>query len=187
MSKKESTKDVHAGQAPEVQGEPVLDEQQSELAEDVVIEEDVVGQLEEQLKEMNNRHLRLQAEFDNYRKRTVKEKIDMQKYASARILEDVLSVVDDFDRAVVAMEADENEGVREGVVLIYNKLKDFLQRNGLKEIETQGAPFDVDLHEAITKIPAPEEVLKGKVVDCVQKGYMLNDRVLRFAKVVVGE
>lgn len=147
-----------------------------------------IEELEEQLKEMQDKHLRLQAEFDNFRRRTMKEKADLIKSGGESVLVNVLPVVDDFERALDSLKAvsDEDAG-KQGTLLIYNKFKEFLKQNNIKEIEAMQQDFDVDLHEAITKIPAPSEDLKGKVVDVVQKGYCLNEKVIRFAKVVIGE
>ncbi|MCG8409737.1 MAG: nucleotide exchange factor GrpE [Bacteroidales bacterium] len=142
----------------------------------------------EKLVEMNDKYLRLAAEYDNYRKRTLKEKMDLSKSAGADILVNILPVVDDFERALENIDkANDVEAVKEGVVLIYNKFKDFLKQRGVKEIEAKEKDFDTDLHEAITKIPAPTEELKGKVVDVIEKGYSLNEKIIRFSKVVVGE
>jgi molecular chaperone GrpE len=130
----------------------------------------------------------LSAEFDNYRRRTLKEKMELTKTAGEDIMLKILPVVDDFERAMVSMkEAKDCEAVLDGVTLIYNKFKDFLNLQGVKEIEAVNKEFDTDLHEALTKIPAPKKKLKGKVVDVVEKGYKLNDKVIRFSKVVVGE
>lgn len=149
---------------------------------------DEVEELGHKLQEVNDKYLRLSAEFDNYRKRTLKEKMELTKTASADILINILSVVDDMERAMGAMEkAQDIEAVKEGVDLIYVKFKDFITTKGVKEIEALNQNFDTDLHEALTKIPAPSEELKGKVVDVIEKGYMLNDKVIRFSKVVVGE
>lgn len=141
-----------------------------------------------QIKELQDKYIRLMAEFDNFRKRSVKERSDLIKSAGEDILVNILPVMDDFERGLAAMEsAQDVESVKQGVVLIYNKFKDFLTQRGVKEIEATRQDFNVDVHEALTKIPAPEEELKGKVVDVVQKGYSLNDKVIRFAKVVIGE
>lgn len=143
---------------------------------------------EEKLAELQDRYLRLSAEYDNFRKRTLKEKIDLQKSANENLLEAILSVADDFDRAMQSVdEAKDIEAVKEGLKLIAGKFNSFLNQQGVKEIEAVNKEFDTDLHEAITKIPAPSKKLKGKVVDVVQKGYFLNDKVLRFSKVVIGE
>jgi len=138
--------------------------------------------------ELSNSHLRLMAEFDNYRKRTLKEKSELIKNGGETTLTRILTVVDDFDRAMNAMKsATEMSAVVEGIELIYNKFSDFLKQNNVSLIETENCVFDTEFHEAITTIPAPTEELKGKIIDCVQKGYKLNDKVIRFAKVVVGE
>lgn len=150
--------------------------------------EEQLEKAEMDLLELKDRHIRLQAEFDNYRKRTLKERIDLLKTANESLLISLLPVIDDFDRALQTMDSVEEESpVKEGVRLIYNKFQEFLKQNGVKEIEAKGQDFDTDLHEAITKIPAPSEDMKGKIVDVVQKGYFLNDKVIRFAKVVIGE
>ncbi len=138
--------------------------------------------------ELSNSHLRLMAEFDNYRKRTLKEKSELIKNGGETALTRVLTVVDDFDRAMNALKsATEISAVVEGIELIYSKFADFLKQNNVTLIETENCVFDTEFHEAITTIPAPSEEMKGKIIDCVQKGYKLNDKVIRFAKVVVGE
>lgn len=144
--------------------------------------------LKEELASMKDKHVRLQAEFDNYRKRTLKEKMELTKSAGASILVNVLPLMDDFERAMQHIgESNDNDALKEGIELIYGKFCDFLKQNGVSEIETFEKDFDTDIHEAVTKIPAPTEELKGKVVDCIQKGYLLNEKVIRFAKVVIGE
>jgi len=150
--------------------------------------EELLEKKEEELADLKDKHIRLQAEFDNYRKRTLKERMELLKTASESLLISILPVIDDFDRAMQTLEAVEEEShVKDGVKLIFNKFQDFLKQNGVKEIEAKAQDFDTDLHEAITKIPAPSEELKGKIVDVVQKGYYLNDKVIRFSKVVIGE
>lgn len=140
------------------------------------------------LSEINDRYMRLSAEFDNYRKRTLKEKADMLKTAGGDVLADVLPVVDDFERALQSMEkATDIDAVKQGVDLIYTKFKEFIKSKGIAEIEALHQDFDTDLHEALTKIPAPSEDLKGKVVDVIQKGYKIEDKIIRYAKVVIGE
>ena len=138
------------------------------------------------LAELNDKHLRLQAEFDNFRKRTAKEKIDLTVTASESVIKDILPVLDDFERALQNMEKNGNEADMQGVTLIFNKLKDTLKKKGLEEIEAMDAEFNTDEHEALTMIPAPDESKKGKVLDVIQKGYKLNGKVIRFARVVVG-
>lgn len=149
---------------------------------------DATEQLMMQVKEWQEKYVRLSADFDNFRKRTMREKMELIKTASEDTLVSILPVIDDFERAIKAMEnATEIIAVKDGVELIYNKFNDTLSQKGLKAIDAQNQEFNTDLHEAITKIPAPDESLKGKVVDVIQKGYMLHDKVVRFAKVVVGE
>lgn len=145
-------------------------------------------ELGEKLADITDKHLRLQAEFDNFRKRTMKEKADLIKSGGESVLINILPVIDDFERALFSLKdvPDEDAG-KKGTQLIYNKFSEFLKQNNIKEIDAFNKDFDVDLHEAITKIPAPDKKLKGKVVDVVQKGYTLNDKVIRFAKVVIGE
>jgi molecular chaperone GrpE len=143
---------------------------------------------EEKLADLQDRYLRLSAEYDNFRKRTLKEKIELQKSANENLLQALLPVADDFDRAMQSVdEAKDIQAIKEGMTLILGKFIGFLNQQGVKEIEAVHKEFDTDLHEAITKIPAPTKKLKGKVVDVVQKGYYLNDKVLRFSKVVIGE
>ncbi|HYQ58491.1 MAG TPA: nucleotide exchange factor GrpE [Draconibacterium sp.] len=150
--------------------------------------EEQIEELGQKLQEMQDKHLRLQAEFDNFRRRTIKEKADLIKSGGESVLVNILPVIDDFERAIDAMkDLDEEDAGKHGTKLIYSKFQDFLKQNNVKEIQAQNEVFDVDLHEAITKIPAPSEDLKGKVVDVVQKGYCLNEKVIRFAKVVIGE
>jgi len=150
--------------------------------------EEQLEKVELELLELKDRHIRMQAEFDNYRKRTMKERMELLKTANESLLISLLPVVDDFDRANQTLDTVEDDSpIKEGVTLILTKFQDFLKQNGIKEIEAKGQNFDTDLHEAITKIPAPTKDLKGKIVDVVQKGYYLNDKVIRFAKVVIGE
>ncbi len=137
--------------------------------------------------ELNDKLLRLHSEFDNFRKRSFKEKIDMSRTASEEVIKDLLPVLDDFDRAMASMkDTDKVEAVKEGVQLIYSKMKAIFTTKGIQEIKSIGENFDTDFHEAITSIPAPTEELKNKVVDEIQKGYMLHNKVIRFAKVVTG-
>jgi molecular chaperone GrpE len=136
--------------------------------------------------ELNDKYLRLFSEFDNFRKRTAKEKLDLTATASESVIKDILPVLDDFERALQNMEKNGNEADMQGVTLIFNKLKDTLKKKGLEEIEAMDAEFNTDEHEALTMIPAPEEDKKGKVLDVIQKGYKLNGKVIRFARVVVG-
>ncbi|MEN8118278.1 MAG: nucleotide exchange factor GrpE [Bacteroidota bacterium] len=145
-------------------------------------------QLGAKLQEIQDKHLRLQAEFDNFRRRTMKEKAELIKSGGESVLVNILPVIDDFERALDSLKdvSDEDAG-KQGTALIYNKFQEFLKQNNVKEIDALHQDFDVDHHEALTKIPAPEKKLKGKVVDVIQKGYCLNEKVIRFAKVVIGE
>lgn len=144
--------------------------------------------LHEKLEETWNKYVRLSAEFDNYRKRTLKEKSELLKMAGEDVIKSILPVIDDFERAVTSInDTDDTDALKEGVTLIYTKLLNILENKGLKEIQAINAEFDTDYHEAVTKIPAPDEDQKGKVVDVVQKGYTLNNNVIRYSKVVVGE
>jgi molecular chaperone GrpE len=137
--------------------------------------------------ELNDKYLRLYSEFDNFRKRSLREKIDLSRTASEEVIKELLPVLDDFDRAMSAMQAtDKVEAVKEGVQLIHAKMKAVFTSKGLQEIKSIGEDFNTDFHEAITSIPAPSEELKNKVVDEIQKGYMLHDKVIRFSKVVTG-
>lgn len=149
---------------------------------------DELEELGIKLQDINDKYVRLSAEFDNYRKRTLKEKMELTKSAGEKILINVLPVMDNFERALQSIDATKDiDAIKEGVHLIYGNFKEFVTQNGVKEIEAVNQAFDTDIHEAITKIPAPTKKLKGKVVDCVEKGYFLHDKVIRFAKVVVGE
>jgi molecular chaperone GrpE len=143
---------------------------------------------EEKYARLNDSHLRLMAEFDNFRKRTLREKADLIKSGGATALTNLLPVVDDFERALSTLQATEDTAsVIEGVTLIYDKFIGYLSQQGVKAIDAVGQPFDTELFEAIATIPAPTDDMKGKVIDCVQTGYKLYDKVLRHAKVVVGE
>lgn len=156
--------------------------------EEQIVEGTAEQTMEEKYNELNDKFVRLYAEFDNFRRRTNKEKVDLISSASASILKDLVPVLDDFERALENNEkSDDIEAVKEGVKLVAHKFKSLLESKGLKQMVAKGEPFDSEFHEAIANIPAPEESLKGKVVDDVEKGYLLNDKVIRFAKVVVGQ
>lgn len=201
MDKKSSKKEKAKEKAMEAQVNEELNEQQEEVEEPVLenedakeeVTEDVPEQseeekVEEKLKDANDKYLRLSAEYDNYRRRTLKEKMELTKTAGESILLALLPVIDDFDRALAHLDdATDMEALKEGVKLIHTKFNDFLGQQGMKEIEAKEKEFDTDIHEAITKIPAPTEEMKGKVIDCVEKGYTLHEKVVRFSKVVVGE
>jgi Molecular chaperone GrpE (heat shock protein) len=144
--------------------------------------------LEEQLAESKDRYLRLSAEFDNFRKRSRKEREDLIKTAGESVITELLHVVDDYDRALKSIDqATDIQAIKEGIQLISNKFEEFLKRQGVTEIDAIGHELNTDLHEAITKIPSPDENAKGKVVEVIQKGYMLNEKVIRYSKVIVGE
>lgn len=146
------------------------------------------GQLEKELADQKDKHLRLIAEYDNYRKRTLKEKMELAKTAGEKVITGILPVIDDFERALQHLDnASDLNAVKDGINLIYNKFINFLTQQGVKEIETINTNFNADLHEAITKVPAPSEEQKGKILDCVQKGYILDEKVIRYPQVVVGE
>jgi molecular chaperone GrpE len=146
-----------------------------------------VNEWEVKFNNLNDSHLRLMADFDNYRKRTIKEKADLIKNAGERIICDFLPIIDNFERALTSMKtAEDVDAVRQGVELIYNQVMAMMKANGVAVIETENAPFDTEFHEAITTIPAPTPELKDKIVDCTTKGYTMNDKVIRHAKVVVG-
>jgi len=148
---------------------------------------DRIEELEQELSESKDKFLRLFAEFDNFKKRTAKERIDFRATAGMDALQAFLPVMDDFDRAKnVAENEDNNEEFSEGVKLVYQKLKSVLTSKGIKVMESTGETFDPELHEAITEIPAPTEDMKGKIIDTIEQGYYLNDKIIRYARVVVG-
>jgi molecular chaperone GrpE len=163
---------------------------QQEVAQDAETTEaapSAEDKFKEELSQANDKYLRLYAEFDNFRRRTVKEREEARKTEGKELIVALLPVLDDFERALRATEnATEVASVREGVILIQNKLKNILTQKGLKEMQSIGTEFNADIHEAITSIPAPTDDMKGKVVDEMEKGYELNERVVRFAKVIVG-
>ena len=171
----------------ETVGQETSQENEAPLTE----EEKLAQELEkanEQIEEQKDKYLRLSAEFDNYRKRTMKEKAELILNGGEKSISSILPIVYDFEHALKNMEtATDVAAVKEGVELIYNKFMSVLGQNGVKVIETKEQPLDTDYHEAIAVIPAPNEALKGKILDCVQTGYILNDKVIRHAKVVVGE
>ena len=164
---------------------------QAEEAAPLTHEEQLEKELEDAqavIEEQKDKYLRLSAEFDNYRKRTMKEKAELILNGGEKSISSILPVIDDFERAIKTMEtAKDVKAVKEGVELIYNKFMATLAQNGVKVIETKDQPLDTDYHEAIAVIPAPSEEQKGKILVCVQTGYTLNDKVIRHAKVVVGE
>ena len=165
--------------------------QEEAPAQELTVEEQLANMLAEaqqMVNEERDKYLRLAAEFDNYRKRTLKEKAELIKNGGEKTLTAILPVLDDFERALKNMEATEaTQAMKEGVELIFTKFNKVLAQEGLQKIETEGKDFDVDYHEAIALIPAPSEELKGKILDCVQTGYTLNEKVIRHAKVAVAQ
>jgi molecular chaperone GrpE len=158
----------------------------AEAAADKLVAE--VRAVQEKLAEMQDKYIRLSAEFDNYRKRTLREKMELSKYAEENILSKVIPFMDDFERALQHIDtADEGDAMKNGINLIYMKFSEFLKQSGVSPIESLNADFNVDIHEAVAKVHVDEPDRKGKVVDVVLKGYYLRDKVIRFAKVVVGE
>lgn len=160
---------------------------ENEVTEETIPELSLEEKLQQENAALNDKYLRLFAEFDNFKRRTQKERAELLQTAGKDVIVSLLPVLDDFDRANKAIEsATDINPIREGISLVHNKLKNLLAQKGLKEMESINTPFDTDNHEAITKIPAPNEEMKGKVIDELEKGYTLNDKVIRFAKVVVG-
>lgn len=178
----------------QTQTEEIRDETEEVIQADInhvedlpVVELSEVDKLKAEVAMLNDKYIRMYAEFDNYKRRTTKERIDLLQTAGKDVIVAMLTVLDDFERATKAMETTtEVAPIKEGIELVHHKLKSLLNNKGLKEMESKGKVFDVELHEAITNIPAPTDDLKGKVVDEVEKGYFLNDKLIRFAKVVVG-
>lgn len=163
-------------------------ENESETPENNTGEMSALERKELEYSELHDKYLRLFSEFDNYKKRTAKEKIDLILNASEDLLKEIIPTIDDFERAIETnQKTDDLAQVKEGFVLIYNKFHATLAKKGLVVMEAQGLPFDSDKHEALTQIPAPSADLKGKVVDVIEKGYLFNDKIVRFAKVVVGQ
>lgn len=183
----ENTSENRVEQEVQEEIEQVNEARQTQ-AEEIASEElSEVDKLKDEVASLNDKYVRLYAEFDNYKRRTSKERSELLQTAGKDVIVSLLSVLDDFERAAKAMEnAQEVEPVKEGINLVHHKLRSLLTHKGLKEMEAKGQVFDAEIHEAITNIPAPSEDLKGKVVDEVEKGYYLNDKVIRFAKVVVG-
>ena len=192
MKKDKKIEEKEEMNAPEVlNGDATLndvnDANEANEANDAIDEPDETEALKARIAELEDKNLRMMAEFDNYRRRTNKEKLDLMATAGERIFKEMLPLVDDFERATDAMEkTDDIESVREGIKLIQQKFVSFLDKQDVHAIETDGVDFNTDEHEAITTFAAGEDK-KGKVIDCTQKGYKLGDKVIRFAKVVVGE
>lgn len=187
MSKEENLENKNTAEeaAKEAQAEEQKSAQEEVKAEK---EENKEPSWEEKFTATNDKYLRLYSEFDNFRKRTMKEKADLISSANASLLKDLLPVLDDFERAIASNEKSEDvDGLKEGFLLIYNKFSTILKSKGVKHMDSKGQPFDMDVHEAVTNIPVENEEDKGKVVDVIEKGYYLNEKVIRYAKVVVGQ
>jgi len=182
MSKKENI------QEEEIKNEQeTLQVEQNQEVEPEVVKEEPTA--EELLQTEKDKFLRLFAEFENYKKRTTKERIELFKTAGQEVMTSLLPVIDDFERALSHIKEDkESEELKKGVLLIYNKFYNTLEQKGLSKIETEaGDVFDAEIHEAITQIPATTEDMKGKIIDCVEKGYKLGDKIIRYPKVVIGQ
>jgi len=168
----------------EVQEEESKEQETSEDSN----EKDPLTELQEKYDTLNDKYLRMYSEFENFRRRTAREKLEVMKTAGGDIVRDLLPTLDDFERAIAANEKNEDiDNIKEGFELIHHKLKHNLEQQGLKSMDSQGKEFDTEYHEAVTNIPAPSEDLKGKVVDVAEKGYFFHDKVLRYAKVIVGQ
>lgn len=194
MSKKEQEQVIEEElQQEETQTEAQNAEVESQNAEEEQsakeeTPEDKIAALQAELEKSQKEYLFLMAEFDNYRKRTVKEKAELIKNGGEKAMLGLLPVIDDFERAIDAIDKSSDvEGLKEGVDLIYNKFMKYLESQQVKPMESTGTDFDADIYEAVTTFPAPDESMKGKVIDTVQKGYTINEKVLRHAKVVVGQ
>lgn len=185
MKQNEKTEMEFENQATENLDVP---ENESGSAESTEGAPDEIARLKAELQDLKDKYLRQVAEFDNFRKRNARERLDLIQTAGKDVIVSLLEVVDDCDRAEKQLAAADNFGsMKDGILLIFNKLRNVLQAKGLKAMQSVGAPFNPDQHEAITEVPTPNEDLKGKVIDEVEKGYYLNDKIIRFAKVVVGK
>lgn len=187
MSKKDKTKKEKVAEndvaTKEQEQQEVVD-----TAENEITEEDELAKLQEALEKEKERNLRLFAEFENYKRRTGRERVELFKTAGQDVITSLLPVMDDFDRALKEIEKTEDKNLLKGVELIQNKLKETLRAKGLEPIETsQGETFDAEIHEAVTQIPAPSDDLKGKIIDVIEKGYTLGEKIIRFPKVVIGQ
>jgi molecular chaperone GrpE len=174
-------------EAPQEEVMEETEEQQAEETAEEPSSDKEIKDLQDKLAEANDRYLRLAAEFDNYRRRSAKERMDLISLANENLVKDMLPIIDDFERALAAMkDSDDAASAKEGVELIYNKVVAFLKKNGVKEIEATGKEFDTDFHEAVAQFPVEDEEKKNKVIDVTQKGYTMGDKVIRYAKVVTG-
>lgn len=170
----------------EILNEENVENTAAEGTENASEEATVESSLADKILEMNDKHLRLMADFENYKRKTIKERADLIKYGGEQVFINLLPIIDDFERAIQHLP-EEDSPIKEGIVLIHNKFISFLNSNGVKEIETKDADFNTDFHEAISLFPAPSPELKGKIIDCTQKGYTFHDKVIRYSKVVVAE
>lgn len=173
------------GPDSEENGKP-LDVDHSDEENDPESDYDEVGELQSSLSELKEKQLRLLAEFDNYKKRTARERIDLLNSASKEVITSLLPILDDFERAFKTA-ASPDEGFREGIMLVYNRLLNVMHSQGVKAMDSTGEAFDPDLHDAITDVPVQDDSMRGKIIDTIEKGYMLNDKIIRHAKVVVGK
>lgn len=185
---------MNTGSDPIKENEEINDEQHEDVdGEETIFEDqgteiDELSEKEQELSELKDKYLRIHAEFDNFRKRTMREKMEFLKTASQDVIEDLLPILDDFDRAKrIGEDPTTPEQFPEGVNLVYQKLYRSLKSKGLEEMDTDGETFDPEFHEAITKIPASSDDMKGKIIDTIEKGYLLKDKIIRYAKVVVAE
>ncbi|MDX1350432.1 MAG: nucleotide exchange factor GrpE [Putridiphycobacter sp.] len=187
MSKKQKDTDLNQEATNEMHAEEAATDVNDALEnEEKEVEKEPT--IEEKLADINDKYLRLYSDFDNFRKRSIKEKADIISAASSDLMKNLLPILDDFERAIANNEqSDDLEGLKEGFILIYNKTLNALKAKGLEPVEVKGEVFDAEVHEAITNIPAPSDDLKGKIVDVIEKGYNLKGKPLRFAKVVVGQ
>lgn len=196
MNKEELTQDEVKEQTENTASEVETDVNEESTTEETITEapsetEALTAELEKlkaEKAELNDKYLRMFAEFQNYRRRTAKEKLDITQTAGRRVIVALLPVLDDFNRAKKAANDDDSiEAFSEGVQLVYEKLHNVMEKQGVKALETNGEVFNADIHEALTEIPAPTEELKGKIIDTIESGYALNDKIIRYAKVVVGK
>lgn len=188
QSEKEETQSLENESEAPLSDEQVRDSVDEKEIDPAAEQDDKLAELEKEKTELQDKYLRLFAEFDNFRRRTILEKEDLRKQANKNLFEELLPIVDDFERGMETMRQAENkEALEEGVELIYAKFMGLLEKKGVKRMDSKEQEFDPELHEALTKIPAPSKKLSGKVIDEIEKGYMLHDKVLRHAKVVVAE
>lgn len=191
MAKHNKSTNGAEGKSPKKVQPDAQDQTASAVNNDIAAEinenkEEKTENPDQKYNEINDKYLRLYSEFDNYRKRVIKEKIEMSKAASEDLITNLLGILDDFERALGAMEGNDEDPIKHGISLIYNKFRNLLIQKGLAEIEALGKPFDTDFHEAIANIPAPSKDMANTILDVTQKGYTLNGKVIRFAQVVVG-